>query len=118
MKVNILGTLYTIERKKYDDDELFKKNRFVGYCDGVEKKIVLCEAKTIPGFDNETDEYCQKFMKETLRHEIVHAFFNESGLSDSSNQYDGPWPKNEEMIDWMAIQGPKLYKAWEQAKAV
>lgn len=53
--------------------------------------------------------------KETLRHEIVHAFFNESGLADSSSTVEGAWAKNEEMVDWIALQGPKLCAAWKEA---
>ena len=72
MKVNILGTEYTILIKKYDEEE-------------------------------------------TLRHEIVHAFLNESGLMDSTFAYDGGWSKNEEMVDWLAIQIPKIHKVFEEA---
>lgn len=39
-------------------------------------------------------------------------FLNESGLSDSSNQYAGAWAKNEEMVDWFAIQSPKIFKVY------
>ena len=53
-------------------------------------------------------------MKETLRHEIIHAFFNESGLQDSANKFDGAWSKNEEMIDWFAIQPPKIFKLFKE----
>ena len=49
-----------------------------------------------------------------MRHEIVHAFLNESGLSDSSNQYNGGWAKNEEMVDWLAIQWHKIDEVYKQ----
>lgn len=39
---------------------------------------------------------------------------NESGLSDSSNQYGGAWAKNEEMVDWFAIQSPKIFKVYSE----
>ena len=51
--------------------------------------------------------------KKVLRHEITHAFFFESGLAENS-----PFAQNEELVDWMAIQGPKIYKAWQEAGAV
>ena len=44
----------------------------------------------------------------------MHAFLNESGLSDSSNQYGGAWAKNEEMVDWFAIQSPKIFKVYSE----
>lgn len=49
-----------------------------------------------------------------LRHEIMHAFLNESGLSDSSNRFDGAWAKNEEMVDWLAIQSPKIFSTFKK----
>ena len=45
-----------------------------------------------------------------LRHEIVHAFLYESGLDVSSE-----WARNEEIVDWIALQTPKLQKAFEEA---
>ena len=50
-----------------------------------------------------------------LRHEIVHAFFNESGLMDSSLQYSGGWAKNEEMVDWIASQFNKIMECFKAA---
>ena len=38
MTVNILGTEYTIEIKKYADEEAFGRNSIDGYCDSFEKK--------------------------------------------------------------------------------
>ena len=57
-------------------------------------------------------------MKQTLRHEIIHAFLHESGLSDSTMQSPRGWAKNEEMIDWIAFQGPKIYEVWEEVGAI
>ncbi len=117
-KVDVLGTEYTIEVKKYDEDESFDKNSFCGYCDEEMKKIVLCDMTTYPGFDGESEEKARISERQTLRHEMVHAFFNESGLSYSSNAYSRGWAKNEEMVDWIAIQGPKIFKAWQEVGAV
>ena len=36
--------------------------------------------------------------KKVIRHELVHAFLFESGLSVNS------WADNEEIVDWIAIQ--------------
>lgn len=46
------------------------------------------------------------------------AFFDESGLGDSANAVDCAWAKNEEMVDWFALQGPKIWKAWQEANAI
>lgn len=119
MTVNILGTEYTVEIKEYDKDEAFERGSIDGYCDSWLKKIVVCDMETMPNFENEPKETCIAAQKETLRHEIVHAFFDESGLGDSAIRYsDRSWSKNEEMVDWWALQGVKVYKAWESVGAV
>ncbi len=118
MFVNILGTDYEIIVKKYDEDEAFKRNSFDGYCDGYAKKIVCCDMSTFEGWENEPEETVREAQKLTLRHEIVHAFLNESGLRDNACQVQSSWAKNEELVDWLAIQGIKLYKAWSEAKAL
>lgn len=117
MKISVLGAEYTITVKKYNEDEYFKRADCNGYCSGSAKEIVLCEMSTYPDWENETKETIEIQTKETLRHEIVHAFFNESGLACSSNSTDA-WARNEEMVDWFAIQGPKIYRAWQDAEAL
>lgn len=115
MIVNILGTDYTVIVKKYDEEESFSRRSIDGWCDGYTKQIVVCDMNTYKGWEHETKETIEQCQKATLRHEIVHAFFNESGLMDSAFSYDGSWAKNEEMIDWIALQAPKMYKVFEQA---
>ena len=118
MVVSVLGTVYEITRKKYADDPDFKDRGMYGYCDGILHKIVLCDMTTFPGMEKEPEDRCRAIERVTLRHEIVHAFFNESGLKDSSFLVDQPWSKNEEMVDWFALQGPKIYEAWKTVDAV
>lgn len=116
-KLTILGTEYTVTVKKYNEDKYFAQYKSSGYCSGTEKAIVLCDMATYPDWESESDKVCNNQMKETLRHEIVHAFLNESGLSVNSNESDA-WARNEEMVDWFALQGPKIYKAWQEAGAL
>lgn len=118
MTVDVLGTPYSIEFFDYDEKPYFKKNMADGYCDNVTKEIVMCNIQTYPGYADETPEYCRMIEKATLRHEIVHAFFNESGLCSSSLGYGGAWAKNEEMVDWIALQFPKMMKAFESVDAL
>lgn len=118
MTVNILGTPYEIIVKKYNEDEAFERRSFAGYCDGYTKEIVICDMSTYKGWENEPKETVEIAEKEILRHEIVHAFFNESGLSANANAIEGSWAKNEEMIDWIALQGVKIYDAWKAVGAV
>lgn len=115
MKVNILGTEYEIQKLKYDEDETFDRNSWAGYCDGYAKKIVVCDMSTYKGWEHEGAITVEQAEKESMRHEIIHAFSNESGLKDCAFSYDGAWAKNEEMIDWLAEQIPKIYKVFEEA---
>ncbi len=47
------------------------------------------------------------------RHEIIHAFLFESGLAENSE-----WAQNEEMVDFFAIQFPKLMEVFKNADAI
>lgn len=115
MKINILGTEYTVIVKKYDEDEVFERQSIDGYCDGHTKEIVVCDMHTYKGWEHESEATISAVQKEILRHEIVHAFFNESGLQDSTFAYDGGWAKNEEMVDWIALQAPKMFAVFKEA---
>ena len=118
MTVNVLGTEYTITFKRYDEDPDFREKDCNGYCDGNLRQIVVCKMATYPGFETEPSDYLEAGERQVLRHEIVHAFFNESGLADSAGTYTSAWPKNEEMVDWIAIQGAKIYAAWASVHAL
>ena len=116
--VNILGSEYRIVRKKYEDDPYFEKFDCSGYCDGYAREIGICDMTTYPGYETEPMASLKIAEKQTLRHEIVHGFLDESGLADSAALYHNAWSKNEEMVDWFALQGPKIYEAWKQAEAL
>ncbi len=109
-KISILGTKYTIKKKKFCDEPLFDKRNIDGYCDGRMKEIVYCDMTTHPDLLSEPEEYCKLCEKATLRHEIIHAFFDESGLMESSARFQQGWSQNEEMVDWFALQCPKIFK--------
>lgn len=118
MRINVLGTDYKIIVKKYDEDEAFDRCSFCGYCDSYSKEIVICDMHTYKGWENEPEQSIIQAQKETLRHEIVHAFLNESGLSCNGHSTQYSWAKDEEIVDWIAIQGVKIYKAWTEADAI
>lgn len=113
-KVHILGTTYRI----YTDVSYHKDScldgRF-GYCSDVEKKIVVGDLATSDSWKNETADVRASQKRLTLRHEIIHAFLNESGLTTSSNGIDC-WARNEEMVDWIAIQYPKIKRVFQILK--
>lgn len=117
--LDILGTTYTVYLRDYKDDPYFEAGGYEGYCDGLTKRIVICKPSTHPAHEYESEhnetQFLEQIYRETLRHEIVHAFFNESGLADSANAFPGAWCRNEELVDWLAMQGEKLCKCWQTA---
>lgn len=115
MEIDVLGTKYQVNRYGYKDKPIFETRSYDGYCDPIEKEIAIVDLTTHPDFKDETEAYCRKAEKMTIRHEIVHAFFNESGLMDSSLQYSSGWAKNEEMVDWIASQFNKIMECFKAA---
>ena len=111
-KISVLGTEYTLRRVDHGQDEYMEKMSFGGYCDGGAKEIVILNLKTCPEWEKDPEAVIKAKENETIRHELIHAFLNESGLEWSSFIPDKAWAKNEEMVDWFAIQMPKLVKTF------
>lgn len=107
--VNILGTEYTIKYCKEEEHELLNGKYRDGCTDNTTKEIIVCEKKA----DCELQDY-ESWKKVILRHEIIHAFLFESGLDSSCCAYSGAWAVNEEMVDWFAIQSPKIFKLFQE----
>lgn len=102
-KVNVLGTIYIVEIKKNEEMKKLaddKDNSFYyGLCKYSDKAIYINEEVA----KNES-EY-----RETLRHELLHAFAKESGMFTQV-----PFALDEMCVDWYALQFPKIYKAFEE----
>lgn len=111
---NVLGTKYKIEIHKISEDKDLKNNGWGGYCNESLKLIVVADTSETEYYGDCSDAEKKMISKETLRHELMHAFFNESGLSNNSLQYSAGWAKNEEMVDWFAIQSPKIFKLFKE----
>ena len=114
MKVNILGTEYTIKIVKISECEMLQKEHWAGCCAIESKEIIVADASEESYFPYMSDKEKEIYRRKILRHEIIHAFLNESGLSDSSSTPDGGWAKHEEMIDWFAIQSLKIFQAFKE----
>lgn len=107
MKVNILGTEYEILTKS-DEEEPYLKT-CDGFCDRSRKEIVIADLQPNPDIYQVDIIW---YRKKVLRHEIIHAFLSESGLEENSHNTD-MWARNEEMVDWIAMQFPKILKAFQ-----
>lgn len=83
MTVNILGTAYEIIEATAAEDAMLEK------CDG----------------------YCDK-QKKVVRHEIIHAFLFESGLSENFTHPE--YGHDETYVDWIASQFPKMCEVFKE----
>lgn len=110
MKVSILGTEYVIEYRSSKEDKILEDSD--GYTDLYSKLIVVVND------ENGNIKDYNAYRKKVLRHEIVHAFLYESGLAHNSIQVESAWAMNEEMVDFFAIQGEKIHKAWSEVNAL
>ena len=105
--ISILGSEWDIVERSCNDDP--RLSDCDGYCDWSVSLIVIRKEAKEDGNLNDMEVY----MRKVLRHEIVHAFLFESGLAHASCSVDA-WAANEEMIDWFAIQIPKIVKLYEE----
>ena len=108
MTINVLGAEYTVTLTTEQSEP--RLEGCDGFCDETTREIVVENYKrNLPGSKGKLELQEQK----NLRHEILHAFLFESGLAENSD-----WAQNEEMVDWVAKQGPKIIKAWQEAGAL
>ena len=111
-KVNILGTTYKVylNVNSASDPQL---DGLFGYTNFHNKKIVVADVRTIPEWESADDEAAWDTFACTVRHEVIHAYLMESGLGGSANP-SKCWSMNEEMVDWFAIQIPKIMKTFSE----
>lgn len=105
--IDILGTdIQILFRKEANDSKL---RNCAGYFDSSKSLIVV----KVPEPDENSLGDLSRYQREVLRHEIIHAFLYESGLDGSARPVES-WAANEEMVDWIAIQSPKIFKAFRE----
>lgn len=109
MTVRILGTKYTIEERTKSEDTYL--NDCDGYCDKTAKLIVVSKKP-----DNSDLINFERYRKKVMRHEIIHAFLYESGLHENFEHHT--WGHDETMIDWVAVQFPKMLKVFKKAGCI
>ena len=109
-KINILGAGYTLSVCSEDEDSRLAECD--GFCDETSKGLVVDNYSKHIG-DPTCKKNLQVQIRKNKRHEIIHAFLFESGLAENSE-----WAQNEEMVDFFAIQFPKLMEAIKNADAI
>lgn len=109
-KVNVLGTEYKL--LVCSEDEEPRLSGYDGLCDETVKELLVESYSKGQG-----DPTCKANLSvqtnKVKRHEIIHAFLFESGLAENSE-----WAQNEEIVDYFAIQAPKLFEAFKAAGAL
>lgn len=109
-KINVLGAEYTLMVCGEDEDP--RLDGCDGLCDETVKQLLVDSYSK-----NRNDPTCKKNLEVQIiknkRHEIIHAFLFESGLAENSQ-----WAQIEEMVDFFAIQSPKLFEAFKAADAL
>jgi hypothetical protein len=100
-RILILGTLYKIKYRNLKDAD------YDGYCDYTSRTIIIRA-------DNyyKVDDF-QRLQNKQLRHEIIHAFLAESGLQ-CNFEHSTTFGHEETMVDWIAIQFPKLLSVYRE----
>ena len=108
LNVNILGTNYEVRNITEKDYPKLSKMGANGLCELYSKEIII-NSEMNPNSGEEFANF-KDFENKVLRHEIVHAFFHESGLDD--------YTRDEDLVNWIAIQFPKMLKAFQDTNCL
>lgn len=106
----ILGSDWKLKSASKKECPLLENND--GYVDYSVRLIVVSDFAEKEN-DARARENLAHYQNQVIRHEIIHAFLCESGF-DGQGHYACNWDLNEEMIDWFAIQGPKIMSVWKE----
>ena len=109
----ILGTEYRIEIHKWSEDKELSQNSWAGYCCSNFPLIVIADLDDEEHFWFSNEEEKDAYFKGCLRHEIIHAFLNESGLKDNF-EHVNRMGHEETMVDSMEVQIPKIAAVYKE----
>lgn len=100
-KLNILGTPYSVSAD-YDKLSEFDGETF------LYKKEIHVKPINMLFFDEENvapEEKITRY-KHVMRHEIIHAFMFEAGMTD--------WSQDEMLVEFLASTAPKLFAIYKE----
>lgn len=108
-KATVLGEVYKFFYETEECAPKMKGND--GYTETVEKEIHIEKGifEDQPE-DKQLVKNLPKYGRKVIRHELVHAFIEESGLAECND-----WARSEELVDWIAKQFPKMMKCFIEA---
>ena len=105
VRVEILGTEWRVRISTEEEDPRLKD------CDGyTDKTTHEIGVQDMP-------EHCSlgnplAYIKKVIRHEVIHAFLFESGLTENWEHKE--IGHEETTVDWMAVQLPKIQKVLDK----
>jgi predicted SprT family Zn-dependent metalloprotease len=108
MKLNILGTEYELKVMTETEYPKLKLISAYGLCEQYAKELII--NKKMYEKEEKDCENLEKAVEKVIRHEIVHAFIHESGLTQYFH--------DETIVEWLAIQIPKMAKEMVKADAL
>ena len=108
--INVFGVEYKIFIDSEKDNPKIKGNH--GYCETIAKELHLNDNL----FNEFKDDVMllkdwKNYWKKVMRHELIHAMIYESGLGDCCE-----WADNEELVDWLSMQFPKMLDLFSKLK--
>lgn len=107
-KITVLGQEYTILQHTQDDDPKLKECH--GYHEPHSKKIVVDSGlEEASAKDSLGAEHVDVYVRHVYRHEIMHAFFTESGIS-----YRYEDDEEDFLVDWISTMYPKMKKIFAE----
>jgi hypothetical protein len=109
--ITILGEQYKIIMTTGNDNP--RLSHADGYCGNYDNVIFIEKDIFTQLPDAEGEESVEilqiRRLAHVKRHEIIHAFFKECGLTD--------WRDDERLVDWIANMFPKMLKVFKEVNA-
>lgn len=106
MKLNILGQEYELVIATKKEYPKLKSVDADGLAELYSKKLII--NKSITEESELTMDNIYEYESKVIRHEIIHAYFHEAGLTDYCN--------DELLVDWLALQIPKIMNTIEEVE--
>lgn len=101
--INILGTEYSFKVADLNNPELAEND---GLCRVFDKEIIIRATEYMGGISQKSRE---ERTDHVIRHELIHAIAQESGVS---------YGNNEDLVDWIAHIVPIVNKAFNEIKEI
>lgn len=107
--VNVLGVPYKVHIGTVENYPILKDNSSSGLCDFSIKSIWVADTQLDEPEvgDMQNKKYLTNI---TLRHELLHAYFHESGIENYAD--------NENLVNYIAMSLEKIYAMCEEAGAI